>query len=561
MSAALETARRAPVSPRALEHERGGRMDFRVPVLASLLTLAGGCTGAGGDAAAPAPQSPRGALQKARAGGFAGAAVHAEAAYELSYAGFHTEAYARIDESDFRSVTEHPLSTFAADVDTASYANVRRFLSENRLPPADAVRIEELVNYFSYADARPEHGAPLAVHGEVMGCPWEPSHRLVRIGLAAKEIPHGERPAANLVFLIDVSGSMDMPDKLPLVKSALRLLVEQLREGDRVAIVVYAGNTGLVLPTTDGGRREEILAAIERLEAGGTTNGGAGIELAYRIASESFRPGGTNRVILATDGDFNVGVTSHGELTRLIEKKAKSGVFLSVLGFGRGNLKDSTMEQLADRGNGNYAYIDTMNEARKALVEQLTGTLLTVAKDVKIQVEWNPARASAYRLVGYENRLLAPEDFRDDEKDAGEIGAGHRVTALYEVIPAGAAAGARPVDPLKYQTPRETVGASDELLTVKVRYQEPDGRGSIPLERTLVDGGAPFAAGSADGRFAAAVAAFGMLLRESPHRGQATWDAVLAMAEEAGAAGGDAHRREFVELVRKAKALVEPSGS
>jgi Ca-activated chloride channel family protein len=545
-------------------------MDLRrlAPVL--VLVLWAGCMVSGGGDEAPAPDPvakvatpkpvPRvrpGTLAKGGALVLASPALaHYQAASE-----FDTEAYARIDESGFRSVADHPLSTFAADVDTASYANVRRFLSGDRLPPADAVRIEELVNYFPYAYPAPTGDAPFAVHTEVMGCPWEPTHRLVRIGLKAKEIPLGERPPSSLVFLIDVSGSMDMPNKLPLVKSSLRLLVEQLREGDRVALVVYAGNSGLVLPATDGARKEEILAAIDRLEAGGTTNGGAGIELAYRIASESFRPGATNRVILATDGDFNVGVTSQGELTRLIEAKARSGVFLSVLGFGHGNLKDSTMEQLADRGNGNYAYIDTIQEARKALVEQLTGTLLTVAKDVKLQVEWNPARASAYRLVGYENRLLAPEDFRDDAKDAGEIGAGHSVTALYEVIPAGAEAPVRPVDPLKYQTPRAPASRSEELLTVKVRYKQPEGRESFPLELAVVDRGASFAVASADGRFAAAVAAFGMLLRESPHRGQASFDAVIAMAEEAGAAAGDEHRREFLALARKAKALAQPSGS
>jgi Ca-activated chloride channel family protein len=474
---------------------------------------------------------------------------------------FHTDAYARIDESEFQSVAQQPLSTFSVDVDTASYANVRRFLSENRLPPADAVRIEELVNYFPYAYEPPADGAPFAVHTEVMGCPWEPSHRLVRIGLKAKEIPLGERPRSNLVFLVDVSGSMQDENKLPLVKSALRLLALQLGEQDRVALVVYAGSSGLVLPGTTGDRKTTLLAAIDRLEAGGSTNGGAGIELAYALAKEGFVPGGTNRVILATDGDFNVGVTSHGELTRLIEEKAKGGVFLSVLGFGTGNLKDETMEQLADRGNGNYAYIDTINEAKKALVEQLTGTLLTVAKDVKLQLEWNPAHAASYRLVGYENRLLAPEDFRDDAKDAGEIGAGHTVTALYEVVPAGAGGGARSVDPLKYQTERTPTGAAHgELLTLKLRWKAPEGSESTPLELAVADPGASFASASADSRFAAAVAAFGMVLRSSPHRGIATYESVLAMAEDA-AGEGDAHRREFLALVKKAQALAAPIGS
>ncbi len=539
-------------------------MDHRALVLLSALALSAGCSSAGGsDEISNAPLTkgkPRLVARQAQAEFMDASSVSPGIAISAARE-FDTEAYARIDESEFQTSREHPLSTFSIDVDTASYANVRRFLGENRLPPADAVRIEELVNYFAYAYAPPRGDAPFAVHTEVLGCPWEPSHRLVRIGLKAKEIPLAERPPSNLVFLVDVSGSMDMPDKLPLVKSALRLLVEKLDEDDRVAIVVYAGSSGLVLSGTTGDRKSEILAAIDRLEAGGSTNGGAGIELAYRIASEGYRRGATNRVILATDGDFNVGVTSHGELTRLIEEKAKSGVFLSVLGFGTGNLKDATMEQLADRGNGNYAYIDTINEAKKALVEQLTGTLLTVAKDVKLQVEWNPARAASYRLVGYENRLLAPEDFRDDSKDAGEIGAGHSVTALYEVIPAGAEADGRPVDPLKYQTPRELASKGGELLTLKLRYKSPEGHESMPLEYVVADPGASFASASADSRFAAAVAAFGMVLRESPHRGQATLDAVIAMAEEAGAESADEHRREFVALARKARALREPTGS
>ena len=531
-------------------------MDRRSLATLALLALSLACSSQPAQERRPELAVARGDVEE-----FRDAALGAPHAMLRAVGPFHTEAYARIDESEFQSVAQHPLSTFSVDVDTASYANVRRFLAENRLPPADAVRIEELVNYFPYGYEPPAEGAPFAVHAEVMGCPWEPSHRLVRIGLKAKEIPLGERPPSNLVFLVDVSGSMNEPNKLPLVKSALRLLAEQLGEDDRVAMVVYAGSSGLVLPSTSGDEKATILAAIDRLEAGGSTNGGAGIELAYRLAAERFVRGGTNRVILATDGDFNVGVTSHGELTRLIEEKARTGVFLSVLGFGTGNLKDETMEQLADRGNGNYAYIDTINEARKALVEQLTGTLLTVAKDVKLQVEWNPAYAASYRLVGYENRLLAPEDFRDDAKDAGEIGAGHTVTALYEVVPPGAEA-ARPVDPLKYQAERAPAGArSGELLTLKLRWKAPEGRESNPLELAVTDPGASFAAASADSRFAAAVAAFGMVLRSSPHRGVATYESVLAMAEDAGAERGDEHRREFVELVKKAQALAAPIGS
>jgi Mg-chelatase subunit ChlD len=360
----------------------------------------------------------------------------------------HTESYDRIYENPFLDVRQNPLSTFSIDVDTASYANVRRFLNGGSLPPKDAVRIEELLNYFTYHYAPPADDRPFAVHTEVAGCPWEPKHRLLRVALKGREIDLDNRPASNLVFLIDVSGSMDDPAKLPLLKTALHLLIDKLAENDRVAMVVYAGSSGLVLPSTSGLYKETIWAALDRLQAGGSTNGGSGIQLAYQVAREKFIPGGTNRVILCTDGDFNVGVTDQGSLTRLIENEAQSGVFLSVVGFGAGNLKDSTMEKLADRGNGNYAYIDTANEARKVLVEQLGGTLVTIAKDVKLQLEFNPGKVSAYRLIGYENRLLRAEDFNDDKKDAGEIGAGHTVTALYELVPAGTEVSTSRVDAL-----------------------------------------------------------------------------------------------------------------
>jgi Ca-activated chloride channel family protein len=468
---------------------------------------------------------------------------------------WNTESYTRIDESAFASPLDRPLSTFGIDVDTASYSNVRRFLRDGMLPPADAVRIEELVNYFAYRYPEPERGAPLSISAEVTACPWAPAHRLVRIGIAAKALDLEQRPPVNLVFLLDVSGSMATPDKLPLVKNAMALLVEQLRATDRVAIVVYAGAAGLVLPATAGDRTEAILAALDALEAGGSTAGGAGIELAYRIAAAGTAPGVVSRVVLATDGDFNVGTTSEGELTRMIEEKARSGVFLNVLGFGTGNLNDATMQALADRGNGMHAYVDTIREARKVFVEQLSGTLVTVAQDVRIQVEWNPLRAAQYRLVGYENRVLAPEDFRDDKKDAGEIGAGHTVTALYEVVPAGANDASRAVDPLRYQAARGTtkVAAARELLTVKLRWQPPGGGPSVPSELAVDDEGGSFASATPDTRFAAAVASFGLLLRESPHRGEASWDAVLATAEDS--AGGDAHRREFVEVARRAREL------
>ncbi len=475
---------------------------------------------------------------------------------------FNTEAYRFLKDNDYLRVADQPLSTFSVDVDTASYANVRRFLTQGQRPPADAVRIEELVNYFPYRYAPPTGNVPFAAHLEVASAPWAPEHRLVRIGLKVREVSDAQRPAANLVFLLDVSGSMDEPNKLPLVKQSLRLLVNKLRSDDHVAIAVYAGASGLALPSTPANRKAEILDAIDRLQAEGSTNGAMGIQLAYDIAKANFVPGGVNRVILATDGDWNVGTTSEGELMRLIGEKAKSGVFLTVLGFGMGNLKDSMLEQLADKGNGNYAYIDTLAEAKKTLVEQAGGTLVTIAKDVKIQVEFNPAQVQAYRLIGYENRLLAKEDFNNDKVDAGEIGAGHTVTALYEVVPAGAESPiqAPGVDALKYQkveTPnaKGQMPNNGEMLTVKIRYKEPTGDVSSKLEFPLRDTGARFEDASTDFKFAAAVAGFGMALRESPLKGSLT----LAAVADWGRAGlGDdagGYRNEFLSLVKQAEAL------
>ncbi|HWB09475.1 MAG TPA: von Willebrand factor type A domain-containing protein [Pirellulales bacterium] len=468
----------------------------------------------------------------------------------------NTESYDRIYENPFLDVRQNPLSTFSIDVDTASYANVRRFLNGGALPPKDAVRIEELINYFTYHYAPPADDQPFAVHAEVAGCPWEPKHRLLRIALKGREIDLENRPASNLVFLIDVSGSMDDPAKLPLLKSALHMLVDKLGENDRVAMVVYAGSSGLVLPSTSGLYKETILAALDRLQAGGSTNGGSGIQLAYQVAREKFITGGTNRVILCTDGDFNVGVTDQGSLTRLIEEEAKSGVFLSVLGFGAGNLKDSTMEKLADRGNGNYAYIDTLNEARKVLVEELGGTLVTIAKDVKLQLEFNPRRLAAYRLIGYENRLLRAEDFNDDKKDAGEIGAGHTVTALYELVPAGGGASTSKVDELKYQRTGEVAeeAFSDELLTLKLRYKEPDGEKSRLIESVVKETDKGYAQASEDFRFASAVAGFGLLLRDSQYKADLTWPAVLELAQASRGTDENGYRAEFIELLKKAAA-------
>jgi Ca-activated chloride channel family protein len=470
---------------------------------------------------------------------------------------FNTEAYDHTTDNPFILVAQDPRSTFSVDVDTASYSIVRRFLNEGQLPPRDAVRIEELINYFPYAYAPPRDGRPFAVHMDTTSCPWRAGHRLVRIGIKGRELPPGQRPPSNLVFLLDVSGSMDEPNKLPLVKAAMRLLVEQLGPRDRVAIAVYAGSEGLALPSTPGSEKTAILSAIESLSPGGTTHGSAGIRLAYETAGHSFIDGGVNRVILATDGDFNVGVTNQGDLVRLIEEKAKSGVFLTALGFGMGNLKDSTLEKLADHGNGNYAYIDSLAEARKVLVEQAGGTLVTIAKDVKLQIEFNPRRVKAFRLIGYENRVLAHQDFNDDTKDAGDIGAGHTVTALYEIVPPGAALSVPGVDPLKYQEPARPIPGSDtgELLTLKLRYKEPAGDRSSLIEAPLTDSGPAFQSAPPELRFAAAVAAFGMVLRDSPHKGDADLDQVLEWARASVGEDRGGLRAEFLQLIEKARSL------
>ena len=472
----------------------------------------------------------------------------------VSATSFNTEAYDHIADNPFLHAKENPLSTFAIDVDTASYSNVRRFLNQGQTPPKDAVRIEELLNYFRYKYPGPTNEQPFAVHVEIADCPWKPVHRLVRIGLKGKDIAPAERPPCNLVFLIDVSGSMESPEKLPLVQRALDLLVDGLTANDRVAIVVYAGNSGLVLDSTACKDKRAIRRAIERLRAGGSTNGGAGVQLAYDTATKHFIKGGVNRVILCTDGDFNVGITSAGDLTRLIQEKAKTGVFLTVLGFGMGNYKDSTLERLADLGNGNYGYVDDLAEAKKLLVEQLNSTLITIAKDVKIQVEFNPQKVQAYRLVGYENRLLRKEDFNDDKKDAGEIGSGHTVTALYEIVPPGSPVATTDVDALKYQgaaTPRP----SEELLTINLRHKKPDGDASQVIVLPVADGGTKLAQASGDFKFAAAVAGFGMLLRESEHRGGSNFDLVMSLATEGH--DGSEYRQEFLELVAQAQSVTE----
>ncbi|MFD1143982.1 von Willebrand factor type A domain-containing protein [Larkinella insperata] len=468
----------------------------------------------------------------------------------------NTEDYSAVTEPGFQSVRNQAVTTFSVDVDRAAYGNIRRFLNGGNLPPKDAVRIEEMVNYFEYDDPQPKGNDPVAVKTELSESPWNPGLQLLRIGLQAKTIPTGSLPASNLVFLIDVSGSMESENKLPLVKSALNLLVDQLRPQDRVAMVVYAGSAGLVLPSTPGSEPQKIKDAISQLSAGGSTAGGEGIRLAYQTAQENFRKDGNNRVILATDGDFNVGVSSDGDLQRLIEDQRKSGVFLSVLGFGMGNYKDNKLETLADKGNGNYAYIDNMQEAQKVFGKEFGGTLFTVAKDVKLQLEFNPKRVQAYRLIGYENRMLNNEDFHNDQKDAGEIGSGHTVTALYEIIPAGVESRYLPkVDALKYQRQTAPTGAADEVLTLKIRYKKPDSETSHLLTHAVNDQPQKWNNTSNDFRFAASVAEFGLLLRDSEFKGNAHYPQVEALARQALGRDPEGYRSEFVRLVKLAQSL------
>ena len=469
----------------------------------------------------------------------------------------NTEEYARIEDNPFVTVRGAPLSTFSIDVDRAAYGNVRRhLLTQRELPPADAVRVEELINYFPYDYAPPRGRDPVAISSEVARAPWTPEHLLVRIGLQTQRVDLERLPPSNLVFLLDVSGSMREPNKLPLVQQSLRLLVEELRPQDRVAIVVYAGAAGLVLPSMSAAEKPRILDAIARLEAGGSTAGGAGIRLAYDVARASHLAGGNNRVILATDGDFNVGVSSTSELVRFVEERRAQGTYLTVLGFGMGNLKDSRLEQLADKGNGNYAYIDDLLEARKVLVHEAGGTLVTVADDVKLQVEFNPRLVRGYRLIGYENRLLDDEDFADDTKDAGEMGAGHSVTALYEVVPVGATTTAelREAPQLRYQADRTTAAAArgDELLTVSLRYKRPGESRSRMLRHPVTN---RVAVPSTDFTFASAVASFGMLLRNSPHRGTFGYAAVRELAASAVGADPHGYRAAFLEMVAAAERL------
>lgn len=552
-----------------------GKMAWVTGVLAAVILL-GGCGGAasgqapegttaaaavaetaaapyseGADAAAAETWAADSAASASMADGGAVSGAALAQRYRSAYGqqDFNTEEYSYISENGYKQVADEPLSTFSVDVDTASYGNVRRMLRSGADIPEDAVRIEEMINYFDYDYPEPEGDAPFSVTTEYADCPWNEDSRLLLIGLQAKEIDFEDRPAANFVFLLDVSGSMYSDDKLPLVQKAFSMLAENLTEADRVSIVTYAGYESVVLDGVSGDEHARIAAALEDLEAGGSTAGAAGIEKAYELAEKHFIPGGINRVILATDGDLNVGISSESGLTRLIQEKKTSGVHLSVLGVGTGNIKDNKMEALADNGDGNYNYLDSVYEAKKVLVEEMGGTLITVAKDVKIQVEFNPEKVSGYRLVGYENRLLENEDFDDDRVDAGEIGAGHTVTALYEIIPAGSETDRN--TGLKYQSVPATTGSS-ELLTVSLRYKAPNGDTSRLLEYP-VEADSYQEEASENLTFASAVAEFGMLLRHSEYKGTSSYESVKALAESCIRRDSDDYRKEFLELVELAE--------
>jgi Ca-activated chloride channel family protein len=470
---------------------------------------------------------------------------------------FNTEEYSKIDENRFKAVSENPLSTFSIDVDNASYSNIRRFINQQRMPPKGAVRIEEMINYFSYDYPDPKGAHPFSIFTEVSACPWNEGHKLVHIGLQGKRLNYDELKPCNLVFLVDSSGSMSSYNKLPLLKKSLAMLLDQLDDRDRVAIVAYAGSAGLVLPSTSATKKELIRNALDRLNAGGTTAGGAGIQLAYKVAKENLIKNGNNRVILCTDGDFNVGVSATSELVGLIEEKRKDDIYITICGFGMGNYKDSRMEDITNAGNGNYFYIDSVREAEKVFVKEMRANMFTIAKDVKIQVEFNPTRVKAYRLVGYENRLLAKEDFEDDKKDAGELGAGHTVTALYEVIPAGSKEQVPTAGKLKYQETRvkDSAAGSIEIMTVKLRYKPPKEEKSKLLEVAVMDKDLPLDRASEAFRFSSSVAGFGMLLRDSEFKGDLTYKKVIRLAKASKGRDEDGYRSEFIRLVESSALL------
>lgn len=470
---------------------------------------------------------------------------------------FNTEEYQKIVENPFLETMKNPLSTFSIDVDTASYSNVRRFLQQGSMPNPDAVRIEEMVNYFDYNYPEPNGVHPFSITTNLATCPWNEKHQLVRIGIQGQRLKEGEKKANNLVFLLDVSGSMASPEKLPLLKQSFKIMLENLEDEDMVSIVVYAGAAGVVLEPTPAEKRDKILAALNNLEAGGSTAGGAGIALAYKLAEEHLIKDGNNRIILATDGDFNIGVSSTSDLVRMIEEKRDKGIYITILGFGMGNYKDDRMEQIADKGNGNYFYIDNLNEAKKVLSNDLTSTLFTIAKDVKIQIEFNPAKIQAYRLIGYENRMLKKEDFNDDKKDAGELGAGHRVTALYEIVPVGVKFEGANVDELEYQKTKisEEAYNTDEIMKVKFRYKPIDSDKSLLIVERIKEGTNFFNKAPEDFRFAVAVAAYGMLLRDSKYRGDINYNTILKIAEDAKGKDEFGYRNELIEMIKTAKQL------
>ena len=468
---------------------------------------------------------------------------------------YRNESYQSLADNVFQTPRREPLSTFSIDVDKAAYANTRRFLNEGMLPPPDAVRIEELINYFDYDYPQPEGEHPFSITTELTTCPWNENRQLALIGIQGEIIEMGKAPRSNLVFLLDVSGSMGSPDKLGLLKKGLALLIDQLREEDRIAIVVYAGAARVVLKSTSGDQKDEIKRVLNRLSAGGSTAGGAGIQLAYKIAEKNFIKGGNNRILLATDGDFNLGTSSQEALVKLIEEKREGGVFLSVLGFGNGNLQDYKMEQIADKGNGNYSYIDNILEAKKVLISEMGGTLFTIAKDVKVQAEFNPAKVKAYRLIGYVNRALAAEDFNDDKKDAGELGAGHAVTVLYEIVPMGSEEKIKDIDKLKYQKEKAIDSLSDELLTVKFRYKKPDGNKSILLTKIMKDEEVELEQASHNLQFSAAVASFGMKLRGSESTKEMSFSDILGIAKMSKGLDENGYRAEFLKLVETAELI------
>jgi len=469
---------------------------------------------------------------------------------------FNTEEYSRIRENQFKDAMQNPLSTFSIDVDNAAYSNVRRFLKNSQMPPPDAVRIEEMINYFSYDYRQPDGDRPFSFVTEISQAPWNKSNRLIHIGLQGKKLDYENLKPSNLVFLIDVSGSMNDPNKLPLLKKSFKLLVNNLDDRDRIAIVVYAGAAGLVLPSTPASEKRTIIKALNKLESGGSTAGGAGIKLAYKIALENLIEDGNNRVILATDGDFNVGDSSTGGLVRLIEEKRKKNIFLTILGLGMGNYKDSRMEEISNAGNGNYFYIDNIKEAEKVFVKEMRANMFTIAKDVKIQIEFNPKKVKAYRLIGYENRVMANEDFDNDKKDAGELGAGHTVTALYEIIPTGSSQKVNKTGNLKYQDNKLNNKASgDEIMTIKFRYKAPKSDTSKLIEIPVNDQNLALSESSNNFRFSAAVAGFGMLLRQSKFKGELTYNQVIKMAKNARGKDTEGYRAEFIDLVKTANLL------